>query len=97
MDGLIAGNGRQVVVQAIGIVGALVYSAVASFVLLKVIGLFATLRVNDNAEGVGLDMAAHGEEAYVDGEGAILVPPRPDATAPAARPLGGARTAGGAA
>jgi Amt family ammonium transporter len=97
IDGLVGGHPRQVWVQAIGILGALAYSALASFALLKGIERFATLRVDAKAEGVGLDLAAHGEEAYVDGEGAILMPPTPETRLPTTRPVGGARTAGGAA
>ena len=34
------------------------------------------LRAESNDEGIGLDVSQHGEEAYADGEGAILVLPR---------------------
>ena len=33
------------------------------------------LRASDKEERVGLDLSAHGEEAYVTGEGAILILP----------------------
>jgi Amt family ammonium transporter len=33
------------------------------------------LRVGEQAEAVGMDVAQHGEEAYTSGEGAILVMP----------------------
>ena len=42
--------------------------------LLKVIGLFTTLRVREGEEAMGLDIVSHGEEAYPSGEGAILIP-----------------------
>ena len=45
-----------------------------TFVLLKVIALFAPLRVAAGDEALGLDIVSHGEEAYPSGEGAILVP-----------------------
>ncbi len=51
------------------------FFAVASFVLLKVIGLVAALKVDRRAEGLGLDVSQHGEEAYADDEGAILILP----------------------
>lgn len=44
-----------------------------TFALLKVIGMFSPLRVTEHEESVGLDIVAHGEEAYASGEGAILV------------------------
>ena len=33
------------------------------------------LRVSEREEGTGLDVAQHGEEAYVQGDGAILISP----------------------
>jgi len=47
----------------------------ATFVLLKLIGLFSPLRVTEREEAMGLDIVSHGEEAYATGEGAILVEP----------------------
>ena len=44
---------------------AIVYSGVASFVLLKIIGALVPLRASDADESMGLDMSMHGEEAYV--------------------------------
>ena len=44
-----------------------------TFVLLRVIALFAPLRVSERDEALGLDVTQHGEEAYVQGDGAILL------------------------
>lgn len=74
-DGALFGRPVQLAVQAVGVLAAALYSAAMTFGLLKVIGSFATLRVGERAEGVGLDLSAHGEEAYAQGEGAILVLP----------------------
>ena len=41
--------------------------------LLKVIGLVTPLKVDKREEGLGLDVSQHGEEAYADDEGAILI------------------------
>ena len=54
---------------------AIVYSGVLSFVLLKLIGFITSLRTSERDESIGLDVMQHGEEAYVTGEGAILVDP----------------------
>jgi Amt family ammonium transporter len=62
--GLLEGNGRQVLYQIYGIVGVLVWSGVATFVVLKVIGLITPLRVNDETERNGLDIALHGESIH---------------------------------
>jgi len=44
-----------------------------TFLLLQLIGLVMPLRVRPEREAIGLDVTEHGEEAYVTGEGAILV------------------------
>ncbi len=72
-DGLLAGNPRQVLVQALGIVAAMVYSGVATALLLKLIGLAMPLRSHGRDEAVGMDITQHGEEAYTHGEGAVLL------------------------
>jgi Amt family ammonium transporter len=46
-DGLFAGNSGQVLIQFYGVVVVLVWCAVATFVLLKVISFFLPLRVRD--------------------------------------------------
>jgi Amt family ammonium transporter len=60
-------------IQAVGVVATIVYSAVATFILLKVIGAISPIRVDNKIEGVGLDVMLHSEEAYSNGEGAILL------------------------
>jgi Amt family ammonium transporter len=45
------------------------YSAVGSFVLLKIVGAVVPLRVDAPDESVGLDVTLHGEEAYILTEG----------------------------
>jgi ammonium transporter, Amt family len=42
-------------------------------VILKLVGLLASLRASAKDEGIGMDVTQHGEEAYSRGEGAILV------------------------
>ena len=59
--GALEGNGKQILIQLYGVVVVLVWSAVATFVLLKVIGLMVPLRVRDEDERVGLDVSLHGE------------------------------------
>jgi len=80
-DGVIAGNPGQLGIQAIGVLATIVYSGVASYVLLKLIGVVMSLKAVTKEEGLGMDFSQHGEEAYADGEGAILVLQRPDSTA----------------
>jgi Amt family ammonium transporter len=59
--GLIDGNAYQVVVQIYGILGTLIYDAVATLIILLVIKAVIGLRVSDEAEREGLDISLHGE------------------------------------
>jgi Amt family ammonium transporter len=59
--GLLEGNGKQVLIQLYGVVATLVWSGILTFVLLKVIDFFVPLRVRDEDERAGLDVALHGE------------------------------------
>ena len=56
--------GGQFVTQAMAVGFTIIYTAVVSFILLKIIGMFTSLRVTDEAETEGLDIAEHGESAY---------------------------------
>ncbi len=57
--------GAQVFAQAKSILVTLVYSGVVSLILFKLIDLTIGLRVSDEAENQGLDLAEHGEEGYL--------------------------------
>jgi Amt family ammonium transporter len=59
--GLIEGNAMQVVNQAIGIGIVVVYDAVVSFIILKIIDATLGLRVDEDDERDGLDITLHGE------------------------------------
>ncbi len=72
-DGLLYGDAAQLGEQALAALAAPVYAFVATFVILRVIGLFSPLRASAHEEALGMDVVQHGEEAYVTGEGAILV------------------------
>jgi Amt family ammonium transporter len=60
-SGLIEGNAAQVTTQLTGIVATLLWSAVATFIILKLIGFAIPLRVTKEQEFDGLDLAQHGE------------------------------------
>ncbi len=72
-DGLLFGNPRQLAIQAAAVLAVAVYSAGATWGILKLVALLARLRATAHEEGLGLDVTQHGEEAYTSGEGAILV------------------------
>ena len=73
-DGALYGNPGQLVTQALAVVTAIAYSGGVSFILLKLIGIVIPLRATTSDEGEGLDVTAHGEEAYmhVGGSAPIL-------------------------
>ena len=73
--GLLGGEPKLLLTQALAVVAAMVFSAAGTWVILKGISLLMPLRASDKEERVGLDLSAHGEEAYVTGEGAILILP----------------------
>ncbi|HKS90142.1 MAG TPA: ammonium transporter [Stellaceae bacterium] len=60
-SGWIDGNPHQVLVQFYAIVAVVVYDALVSLVLLKLIDLSIGLRVDGDTEREGLDLAIHGE------------------------------------
>lgn len=64
VDGLLYGNGSQLVKQivGVGVVGG--YTLVVSWILLKVIDSTVGIRLTEEAEVVGLDSAEHSETAY---------------------------------
>jgi Amt family ammonium transporter len=72
-DGLLFGHAAQLGHQALAAASAPAYAFAGTFVLLRLIGLVFPLRVSERDEALGLDVTQHGEEAYVQGDGAILI------------------------
>ena len=56
----------QLVIQAKGSIFAVVFTAVVTIIILKIIDMTVGLRVSESDESIGLDQAAHGETAYND-------------------------------
>jgi Amt family ammonium transporter len=56
--------GKQLYIQAVAVLATIVYDAVVSFVLLKLIDAVLGLRVNADEETEGLDVVLHDERAY---------------------------------
>jgi len=78
-NGAFYGNVAQLGHQALAALAAPVYAFAMTYGLLRLIGLFTPLRASAREEALGMDVVAHGEEAYATGEGAILVAPDGDA------------------
>jgi Amt family ammonium transporter len=58
--------GSQLAVQALGVFAAAAWCAIATLVILKVIDAALGLRVSEDQEREGLDLALHGERGYSD-------------------------------
>jgi Amt family ammonium transporter len=63
-NGLFHGDGRQVLLQLVALVGVAVYSFVMSWGLLKLVDKLVGLRVPADHENIGLDLTQHSESAY---------------------------------
>lgn len=63
-NGLLAGNPGLLVIQLKAAGFTALWVGVGTYALLKLIGSVMPLRVNDLEERQGLDIQAHGEEAY---------------------------------
>jgi ammonium transporter, Amt family len=72
-NGLLFGHPAQIGIQAVGVIATIAYSAAGTLLALKLVSLVIPLRATTRAEGVGMDITQHGEEAYAEGEGAVLV------------------------
>jgi Amt family ammonium transporter len=74
-NGLLYGNPKQFAVQACAVLAAAAYSGLLSFGILFGLSKVMALRVSPREEGRGLDVTQHGEEAYSENEGILLLPP----------------------
>ncbi|MFB8009485.1 ammonium transporter [Nocardia sp. NPDC056000] len=64
--GLFYGGGLdQLWRQTVAVLAVLTYTFVVTFAIAKVMQLFGGIRADDEAEDAGLDLAVHGETAYV--------------------------------
>ena len=60
----ISSIGGQLSVQAIGVVSTFVYTAVVSWIILKLVDMMVGLRVDSDEETQGLDLVLHDERGY---------------------------------
>lgn len=60
----ITGMGGQFYVQLVGVLATIVFTAVVTFVILKVVGAMLGLRVSEEQEVEGLDIRLHEERGY---------------------------------
>jgi len=55
----------QVIAQGIGVLVTVVYCAVVTFIILKVVDAVVGLRVSEEEESQGLDLSSHDERGYI--------------------------------
>ncbi len=65
-SGLLEGNVQTLLTQIMACVVTALYAMTVSFVLLKILDATMGLRVNAEQEDRGIDVCAHGEEAYAE-------------------------------
>jgi Amt family ammonium transporter len=66
MDGLKLdlAMGAQVWIQTKGVLITVVFVAIASYIILKIVDMIVGLRVTEEQETEGLDIASHDERGY---------------------------------
>ncbi len=62
--GLIYGSGKLLLANVSAVVFTVIFTALVSCIIIKVIALFMPIRVSDRAEAIGLDDSEHEETAY---------------------------------
>jgi Amt family ammonium transporter len=63
-SGLIEGNAMQVLNQLAGVVIVFAYDAIVSLIILGALDAIIGLRVSEDVEREGLDLAVHGEAVH---------------------------------
>jgi ammonium transporter, Amt family len=63
-NGLLFGNPRQLLIQAIAVLATVGLAFVGSLILLKFVDAVVGLRVDEEGEALGLDLSEHNEAAY---------------------------------
>ena len=74
-DGLLYGDASTFLWQSLAAIATPVYAFVMTYGLLRLLGALMPLRATDAQQAIGMDVVQHGEEAYVTGEGALLIEP----------------------
>jgi Amt family ammonium transporter len=63
-DGLFFGNPAQFTTQLVGVVVSCCFAVAMTFLIIKFISLFMSVRVDESQELLGLDLTEHGERGY---------------------------------
>jgi Amt family ammonium transporter len=63
--GTVEDIGAQLWIQTQGVLFTVIYTAVATFIILKIVDVIVGLRVSEEDESVGLDLSQHNERGYI--------------------------------
>ncbi len=63
-NGMIYGNPKQLLIQAVGVLAVAGYTLIVTFVIYKLVDVFFGIRVKEKEEDMGLDLTQHHERAY---------------------------------
>jgi Amt family ammonium transporter len=63
-DGLLYGNAGLVITQAIGVLATATFSAIVTFLIIRLLGITMNLRGSEEHQHEGLDLVEHGEKGY---------------------------------
>ncbi|MFX3622467.1 MAG: ammonium transporter [Ectobacillus sp.] len=63
-NGLFYGDAALLGKQLIALISTYAFAAAATFIIIKAISLFLSVRANEEEEALGLDITMHGEKAY---------------------------------
>ena len=66
-DGILFGNASFFMKELVAVVAASAYAFVFTYLMLALINLITPVRVSEEEERLGLDVALHGEQAYDEG------------------------------
>ena len=78
VSGLLYGGGFELLgIQALASVAVLVYSFVVTWIIAKLLAVTIGLRIPEESELQGIDLAAHAESAYLTDEEAVELGARP--------------------
>ncbi|AHF97005.1 ammonia channel protein [Desulfurella acetivorans A63] len=63
--GALYGNPKQILIQAIAIAATITYTAIGTFIVVKIVSLLTGgIRVDEETEVMGLDLAVHSEKGF---------------------------------
>ena len=88
-DGLLYGNGAQVLIQLVGVCTSWIFAATVTFILVKLISSVMQFTAEPEQEITGMDLCEHGERGYATQDVMIGSPVQPILSSLAANEVAG--------